>query len=95
MLLLPPITTEPYPEATEKVPPPTIKLRPNVQVVRDMPLVKDLEPIEIPAAPVAKEKAKAAPNTTLKCFGEAATSKWGLILVLGLLFIIVRSYNKA
>jgi hypothetical protein len=70
----------------ETVTPPVIKLRPNVSVVRDLPTVQNLEPIE----------AKAAPDATLKgFFGEATSSKWSLILVLGLLFIIVRSYNKS
>lgn len=71
----------------EKVKPPVIKLRPNVKVVRDLPVLKSLAPIETsaPAKPAAE---------TLQGFGEAKFTNWVSICVLGLLFLAIFGYNK-
>ena len=69
----------------EAVPPPVIKLRPNVSVVRDMPALKNLAPVETSAP------APAAP--ALQGFGETKTINWVSVAVLGLLFLAIFGYN--
>lgn len=70
----------------ENVEPPVIKLRPSVTVVRDLPVVKSLTPVETSAP------AKAA--AALQGFGEAKFTNWVSIFVLGLLFLAIFGYNK-
>lgn len=71
----------------ETVGPPDIKLKPNIKIVRDLPTIPNLEPIKMPPAPKS--------GALQGFFGEATKSKWPLIIVLGLLFLLLRSYNRS
>lgn len=67
-------------ETAERVPPPVIKLRPNVKVVRDLPALKNLEPLQAPSP--------------LQGFGDTKSLGWGTIAVLGLLSLMIFGYNS-
>lgn len=93
-------------KTAEKVPPPIINLKPNVKLVRDLPVIPGLEPVEVPELPKdvaarlqadAKIAAQAQPkDTSLKgYFGEMAKSWWPILIVLCLLILILGSYNRA
>ena len=73
-------------KTAEKVQPPVINLRPNVRVIRDLPVLKSLAPIET--------SAPAKPAAALQGFGEAKFKSWVSICVLGLLFLAIFGYNK-
>ena len=69
----------------EDVPPPVIKLRPNVRVVRDMPMLKTLAPVQTTAP---------APAPALQGFGESKAVNWVSIAVLGFVFLALFGYNQ-
>lgn len=74
--------------SSEKVPPPTIKFRPNEKIVKDLPVVPDLEEIVVPELP-KKVAAKAEPQQ-LQGFGDTKKGIMSVLVVLGLLFLLLR-----
>ena len=80
---------------SEKVPPPKVKFRPDVYVVRDLPKVK------LPPVPGVQAAAKTPPKNkiplTKSMEGLADTSARNILpaLVLGLVLISILRYNKS